>query len=317
MNRFFSVNDVSNLDDLIYQALQIKKQPLSQQHLGKGKTIGLVFLNSSLRTRISSVKAAQNLGLESIVLNVTQDSWNWEFNDGTIMNGTTVEHVKDAARVLSTYCDIIGIRCFAGLQDKVADTSEKVYTLFEKHATVPVISLESATLHPLQSLADCITIAEHSNKHTLPKVVLSWAPHIKALPQAVANSFAQWMHQMPCELVITHPKGYELDAQFTGRATIEYNQQKALENADFVYVKNWSSFNDYGKILPVNEDWMLTNDKLRISNNAKIMHCLPVRRNLEVSDEVLDSANSLIYEQANNRTYAAQVVLQNILRHAT
>ena len=317
MNRFFSVNDVPNLDDLIKQARQLKQQPLSQQHLGKGKTIGLVFLNSSLRTRISTVKAAQNLGLESIVLNVTQDSWNWEFNDGTVMNGTTVEHIKDAARVLSTYCDVIGIRCFAGLQDKAEDTSEKVYMLFETYATVPVISLESATLNPLQSLADSITIAEHNNKHALPKVVLSWAPHIKALPQAVANSFAQWMHHMPCELVITHPEGYELDTKFTGDATIEYDQQKALKNADFVYVKNWSSFNDYGKILPVEEDWMLTNDKLRISNNAKIMHCLPVRRNLEVSDEVLDSANSLIYEQANNRTYAAQVVLQNILTHAT
>jgi N-succinyl-L-ornithine transcarbamylase len=317
MKRFFSVNDVPNLDNLIKQARQLKQQPLAQQHLGKGKTIGLVFLNSSLRTRISTVKAAQNLGLESIVLNVTQDSWNWEFNDGTIMNGNTVEHIKDAARVLSTYCDVIGIRCFAGLQDKVEDTSEKVYMLFETYATVPIISLESATLHPLQSLADCISIAEHSAKNSFPKVVLSWAPHIKALPQAVANSFAQWMHKMPCELVITHPEGYELDAKFSGNAVIEYNQQKALENADFVYIKNWSSFNDYGKILPVEEDWMLTNNKLRISNNAKIMHCLPVRRNLEVSDEVLDSANSLIYEQANNRTYAAQVVLQNILTHAT
>lgn len=317
MKRFFSVDDVQQLDQLIEQAIKLKQHPLANHQLGTGKTLGLVFLNSSLRTRISTQKAAQNLGLNTIVLNVTQDSWNWEFEDGAIMNGSTVEHVKDAAKVLSTYCDIIGVRCFAGLKNKAEDISEQVYALFEKHATVPIISLESATLHPFQSLADCITIAEHSANIKRPKIVLTWAPHIKPLPQAVANSFAQWMQKMPCEFVITHPQGYNLDAKFVNNTKVELDQSKALENADFVYAKNWSAFEDYGKILPVDGDWMLTNSKLEHSNNAKIMHCMPVRRNLEVSDEVLDSPNSLIYEQANNRTYAAQIILQKILENAT
>jgi len=315
MNRFFSVNDITDLHTTIKEAIALKKAPQQNNHLGKGKTIGLVFLNSSLRTRLSTQKAAQNLGLHTIILNANQEAWTWEFEEGAIMNGNTVEHVKDAANVLSQYCDIIGIRCFAGLTNKEDDISEKVYTLFEKYATVPVVSLESATLHPLQSLADCITIEEHLPKNKKPKVVLTWAPHIKPIPQAVGNSFAQWMNATNYEFVITHPEGYELDTEFTKDAKIEYNQEKALENADFVYVKNWSSFKYYGKIIPVDEDWLLTNDKLKTSNNAKIMHCLPVRRNVEISDEVLDSENSLVYQQANNRTFAAQIILQKILEN--
>ncbi|MCF6128271.1 N-acetylornithine carbamoyltransferase [Flavobacterium sp. AS60] len=314
MKRFFSADDVTDIDALVNEAISIKKSPLLNSDLGKGKTLGLVFLNSSLRTRLSTQKAAQNLGLNTIVLNAGQEAWTWEFEDGAIMNGSTVEHIKDAANVLSQYCDIIGLRCFAGLTNKAEDTSEKVFSLFEKYATVPVISLESATLHPLQSLADCITIAEHLPNNKKPKVVLTWAPHIKSIPQAVGNSFAQWINKTDFEFVITHPKGYELDIQFTQKATIEHNQQKALQDADFVYIKNWSSFEDYGQVVPVNEDWLLTNEKLKVTNNAKIMHCLPVRRNVEVSDEVLDSENSLIYEQANNRTFAAQVILEKIVK---
>lgn len=313
MKRFFSVDDVANLDELIQNAIKIKKAPLQKSELGKGKTLGLVFLNSSLRTRLSTQKAAQNLGLNTIILNANQEAWTWEFEENAIMNGGTVEHIKDAANVLSQYCDIIGIRCFAGLENKEEDTSEKIYSLFEKFATVPVISLESATLHPLQSLADCITIEEHKPKNKKPKVVLTWAPHIKSIPHAVGNSFAQWMNKTDCEFVITHPKGYELDTKFTQNAIIENNQEIALQDADFVYIKNWSSFKQYGKILPIEEDWLLTNKKLEVTNNAKIMHCLPVRRNVEVSDEVLDSEHSLIYKQANNRTFAAQVILEKIL----
>lgn len=313
MKRFFSVDDITNLETFVQEAIQIKKNPLQKSELGKGKTLGLVFLNSSLRTRLSTQKAAQNLGLNTIILNANQEAWTWEFEDGAIMNGGTVEHIKDAAQVLSQYCDIIGIRCFAGLINKEQDTAEKVFSLFEKYATVPIISLESATLHPLQSLADCITIEENKPSNKKTKVVLTWAPHIKSIPHAVGNSFAQWMNKTDCEFVITHPKGYELDTKFTQNATIEYNQEVALQDADFVYIKNWSSFEEYGKILETNKDWMLTNEKLKVTNNAKIMHCLPVRRNVEVSDEVLDSPNSLIYQQANNRTFAAQIVLEKIL----
>lgn len=315
MKRFFSIDDVANLGTLIDDAISIKKNPLAKNELGKGKTLGLIFLNSSLRTRLSTQKAAQNLGLNTIILNPNQEAWSWEFEDGAIMNGTTVEHIKDAANVLSQYCDIIGIRCFANLKDKEEDTSEKIFSLFEKFATVPVISLESATLHPLQSLADCMTIKENFKSFKKPKIVLTWAPHIKPIPQAVGNSFAQWMNQMDCDFVITHPKGYELDSKFTPKATIEYNQEIALQNADFVYIKSWASFENYGQVLPVEEDWLLTKEKLNSTNHAKIMHCLPVRRNVEASDEILDSENSLIYQQANNRTFAAQVILEKILEY--
>lgn len=313
MKQFISVKDVTNLNELVKEALALKENPFAFESLGKGKTIGLVFLNSSLRTRMSSQKAAQNLGMEVMVLNAGQDAWNWEFEEGAIMNGTTVEHIKDAARVLSEYCDIIGIRCFAGLKNKEEDVQEKTLSLFMKYATVPVVSLESATLHPLQSLADCITIAEHPVAKPKPKVVLTWAPHIKSIPHAVANSFSEWMQSSDLDFVITHPKGYELDEKYTQNAVVTTNQEEALKDADFVYVKNWSSFTDYGQVLPTEEDWMLTPEKLAVTNSAKIMHCLPVRRNVEVSDAVLDSENSLIYEQAKNRIYSAQVVFKKIL----
>ncbi|AWM12677.1 N-acetylornithine carbamoyltransferase [Flavobacterium sediminis] len=313
MKQFISVKDITNLNELVNEALALKKDPFAFETLGKGKTIGLVFLNSSLRTRMSSQKAAQNLGMEVMVLNAGQDAWNWEFEEGAIMNGTTVEHIKDAARVLSEYCDIIGIRCFAGLKNKEEDIQEKTLSLFMKYATVPVVSLESATLHPLQSLADCITIAEHPVTKPKPKVVLTWAPHIKSIPHAVANSFSEWMQASDVDFVITHPKGYELDEKYTQNAVVTTNQEEALKDADFVYVKNWSSFTDYGQVLPTKEDWMLTPEKLAVTNSAKIMHCLPVRRNVEVSDAVLDSENSLIYEQAKNRIYSAQVVFKKIL----
>ncbi|MCO6173788.1 N-acetylornithine carbamoyltransferase [Flavobacterium sp. NRK F10] len=313
MKQFISVKDITNLNELVNEALALKKDPFAFETLGKGKTIGLVFLNSSLRTRMSSQKAAQNLGMEVMVLNAGQDAWNWEFEEGAIMNGTTVEHIKDAARVLSEYCDIIGIRCFAGLKNKEEDIQEKTLSLFMKYATVPVVSLESATLHPLQSLADCITIAEHPVTKPKPKVVLTWAPHIKSIPHAVANSFSEWMQANDVDFVITHPKGYELDEKYTQNAVVTTNQEEALKDADFVYVKNWSSFTDYGQVLPTKEDWMLTPEKLAVTNSAKIMHCLPVRRNVEVSDAVLDSENSLIYEQAKNRIYSAQVVFKKIL----
>ncbi len=313
MKNFTTFQDVTNINELLNEALLLKTDPLQHQSLGKNKTIGLVFLNASLRTRLSTQKAATNLGLNTLVLNVNQESWAWEFDDGAVMNGSKVEHIKDAAAVISQYCDIVGIRCFPALESMSDDYSEKVFTQFIKYCTVPVISLESAVRHPLQSFADLLTIKENWNKPEKPKVVLTWAPHIKPLPQAVANSFSEWMINADVDFVITHPVGYELDVQFTAGATVTNNQHEALENADFIYVKNWSSFNDYGKIIPVSDDWLLTNQKLEHTNNAKIMHCLPVRRNVELSDEVLDSSNSLILQQSNNRLFAAQTVIKRIL----
>lgn len=315
MKNFTSLSDVSNIDKLVQEALQLKASPLSFRSLGEGKTIGLVFLNPSLRTRMSTQKAAMNLGLNVMILNVNQESWAWEFNDGAIMNGIKVEHVKDAAAVISQYCDIVGIRCFPSLQNKEEDTSEYVLNQFMKYCKVPVVSLESATRHPLQSLADLITITESWNQPRKPKVVLTWAPHIKPLPQAVANSFSEWMCKASVDFIITHPKGYELHESFTHGATIEYNQQKALQDADFVYVKNWSSYHNYGMILPENNDhWLLNEKSMQVTQNAKIMHCLPVRRNVELSDALLDGPGSLIQHQAGNRLYAAQVVLKEILQ---
>lgn len=315
MKRFFSVNDVKSPTLLVDEAIEQKKNPLKNITLGAGKTLGLVFLNASLRTRLSTQKAAHRLGLQTIVLNVSQESWAWEFEEGAIMNGSSVEHIKDAAKVLSQYCDFIALRCFANLEDKKKDVEEKIFNSFEKYATVPIVSLESATLHPLQSLADCITIKENTSSFKKPKIVLTWAPHVKAIPHAVANSFAQWITACHYDLTITHPKGYELDTPFTNGATIEYDQKKALQDADFIYVKNWSSFENYGQIIPVKEDWMLTKSIYKIAPKAQIMHCLPVRRNVEISDELLDSKQSLIYHQAENRTWAAQIVLQKILEN--
>lgn len=312
MHQFTSVRDISDVHTLVQEALQLKAQPFAFQQLGKSKTLGLVFMNPSLRTRLSTQIAAQNLGMNVLVINADKDSWALEFTDGAVMDGVTVEHVRDAAPVLGSYCDIVGVRCFPGLQSRDADYSEHIMQQFIRHTGKPYLSLESATLHPLQSLADCITIQEHLPKHR-PKVVLTWAPHIKPIPHPVANSFAEWMCRSEVDFVVTHPEGYELDPHFTGHASIEYNQQKALEGADFVYVKNWSSYRDYGKVLCTDAEWMLTERHLDPTNRAKVMHCLPLRRNVELSDEILDGPHSLVQMQAANRVFAAQAVLKRML----
>ena len=318
MTNFTSVEDINDLQSMIKKALQIKENPLAETNKGKGKTIGLVFLNSSLRTRLSSQIAAQNLGLNVLILNASQEAWNLEFEDGAVMNAGTVEHVKDAVEVLNQYCDIIAVRCFAGMQSKEDDVNESILSQFLKYAKVPVISLESATRHPLQSFADCITITENwpFDRFTMnrkPKVVLTWAPHIKPIAHAVANSFAEWMRNMEVDLVIANPEGYDLDPNFVKNTPVFHNQNEALKDADFVYVKNWSSFEDYAAMLEVKDSWMLTQEKLKSTKEAKVMHCLPVRRNIELSDEVMDSDNSIIYQQAKNRIFSAQTVFSEIL----
>lgn len=313
MKKFTSVNDIENLQETIQKALEIKANPLSDTEKGKGKTIGLVFLNSSLRTRLSSQIAAQNLGLNILTLNAAQEAWNLEFADGAVMDGGTVEHIKDAIEVLNQYCDIIAVRCFAGMKVKEDDVNESILSQFEKHAKVPVVSLESATRHPLQSLADCITITENWKEERKPKVVLSWGPHVKPIAHAVGNSFTEWMQEMDVDFVITNPEGYDLDPNFVKDTPVIHNQEEALKDADFIYVKNWSSFDDYAATPEVKENWMLTNEKLVNTNNAKVMHCLPVRRNVELSDEVMDGENSIIYQQAKNRIFSAQTVFSEIL----
>lgn len=312
--QFTSVTDLPDVNALIREALELKSNPFAFQHLGKNRTLGLVFLNPSLRTRLSTQIAAQNLGMNVVLINADKDSWALEFQDGAVMDGATVEHIRDAAPVLGSYCDIIGVRCFPGLKSRETDDSEHIMKQFIQWTQRPYLSLESATLHPLQSLADCITMTEHRPKHR-PKVVLTWAPHIKPIPQAVANSFAEWTNRMEVDFVITHPEGYELNPRFTRGATLEYNQQKALEGADFVYVKNWSSYTEYGKILSQEASWMLTNQHLEHTNQAKVMHCLPVRRNVELSDEILDGPHSLVQAQAANRVFAAQAVLKRMLEN--
>jgi len=312
MKLFSSVHDVADINALAAEALALKADPYALQSLGKNKTLGLVFLNPSLRTRMSTQKAALNLGMNVMVLNMDKEGWALELQDGVIMNGTTVEHIREAAAVLGQYVDIIGIRSFPGLKDRDEDYSEMVFNKFVKYCGVPVVSLESATRHPLQSLADLVTITEIKTKPR-PKVVLTWAPHIKPLPQAVPNSFSEWMCRADVDFTIAHPKGYELSTDFTQGATITHNQDEALASADFIYVKNWSAYEPYGKILPGNEDWMLTNEKLKATDHAKVMHCLPVRRNLELSDEILDGPDSIVVHEAGNRVWAAQAVLKRML----
>ena len=316
MKNFLSVKDAGNISGLINSALNFKKVPLAQPTLGKGKRIGLLFLNPSMRTRLSTQIAAQNLGMEAIVFNASQDGWTLEFEEGAVMNGTTSEHIKDAAPILGNYFDILGVRTFPALKSREEDYAEKIMNSFVKYSGVPVISLESATVHPLQSLTDIITISEYLpvKDKVKPKIVLTWAPHVKPLPQCVANSFSEWVNAWgKAEFVIANPEGYDLDKSFTKDAAIFNNQEEALKEADFVYVKNWSNYKDYGKIVPVRGDWMLTNKKLEITNNAKVMHCLPVRRNVELSDEVLDGPHSIVTEEAGNRVWAAQAVLADIL----
>ncbi len=317
MKKFIEVSDVTDIQALINKGLAYKQHPLLDKSLGANKRVGLLFLNPSLRTRLSTQVAAQNLGMDAIVFNVDKEGWALEFAEGAIMNGTTVEHVKDAAPILGQYFDILCIRTFPGLQNRDEDYAEKIIHQFIKYAGVPVVSLESATLHPLQSLTDIITIQESIQSTGLvkkPKVVLTWAPHVKALPQCVANSFAQWATAANfADVVVTHPAGYELSEKYTKGATITHDQAAALEGADFVYVKNWSSYNDYGNVLSTDPAWMLTAKSLIYSNNAKVMHCLPVRRNVELSDEILDGPCSLVTKQAGNRVWAAQAVLSTIL----
>ena len=312
MKLFSSVNDVTDVQALVKEALHLKQNPYAYQELGKNKTLGLVFLNPSLRTRMSTQKAGLNLGMNVIVLNMDKEGWALELQDGAIMNGSTVEHIREAAAVMGQYADIIGVRSFPGLKDRDADYSEDIFNKFVKYCGVPVVSLESATRHPLQSLADLVTIEELKTK-ARPKVVLTWAPHVKALPQAVPNSFAEWMCKADVDFTIAHPAGYELCSDFTQGATITHNQEEALADADFIYVKNWSAYEPYGKVFSGYDDWMLTNDSLKNTNNAKVMHCLPVRRNLELSDEILDGQNSVVIHEAGNRVWAAQAVLKQML----
>ncbi len=310
MKKYISINDISNLADTIQQAIQLKKAPFAFEKLGKHKTLVMLFFNASLRTRLSTEKAARNLGMEVMVLNVN-DAWNLEFEDGAVMNLNTTEHIKDAAQVISQYADVIAVRAFPSLTDKMKDESEWVLKSFVNHASVPIVNMESATAHPLQALTDAITIEELKIKKK-PKVVLSWAPHPKALPHAVANSFVRMMQSSEVDFAITHPKGYELDPSITKNTPLFYDQSEALKDADIVYVKNWSSYTNYGKIESKDTNWMLTQEKI---GQAKFMHCLPVRRNVVVEDAVLDSENSIVISQANNRTYAAQIVLKKILEN--
>lgn len=319
MKQFISAHDVTDINALVAKALKYKDNPYIDKQLGFQKRIGLLFLNPSLRTRLSTQVAAQNLGMEPIVFNVDKEGWALEFTEGAIMNGTTVEHIKDAAPILGNYFDMLCIRTFPGLVNQQEDYSEKIIHQFIQYAGVPIVSLESATLHPLQSLTDIITIKESialnsALQNKRPKVVLTWAPHIKSIPQCVSNSFSQWVNAWgEADFVITHPEGYDLASQFTNGATITHHQEEALQDADFVYVKNWSSYEPYGQVLSKDENWMMTNQKLVLTHNAKVMHCLPVRRNVELSDEILDGANSLVTKQASNRVWAAQAVLASIL----
>jgi len=314
MKKFTSVKDINNVADWVKQALQLKSDPFANKHIGQNKTIGLLFFNPSLRTRMSTHKAALNLGMDVMVMNLNNDGWQIELEDGTVMNQGSQEHIKEAAAVISQYCDIVGVRTFPTLTDRDRDYADTVLNKFNQYLTVPLVSLESAILHPLQSFADAITIAEHKKKPK-PKVVLSWAPHPKALPQAVANSFAEWMLQSEVELVITNPEGFDLAPQFTANATVTHQQEEAFAGADFIYAKNWSSFEQYGQIGKGLDHWTIDQAKMNLTNQAKFMHCLPVRRNVVVTDEVLDSDYSLAIAQANNRTYAAQTVLLNMLKN--
>lgn len=309
MKHYLSINDIDSLPEWVDEAITLKKDPYQFQELGKQKTVCLLFFNNSLRTRLSTQKAAIHLGMEVMIMNFGSEGWALEFGDDTLMNQGTSEHIKEAARVVSQYCDIVAIRAFAGLEDKAKDEAEEVLNGFAKYASIPVVNMESSVGHPLQAFADAITLAEHNTK-ARPKVVLSWAPHPKALPHAVANSFVEMMKLQDAEFVITHPKGYELNHEITKGCQIEYDQKKALENADFVYVKNWSSYTDYGKVLSKDLDWTMTQEKL---GKAKFMHCLPVRRNIVVEDAVLDGNQSLVLDQANNRVFSAQLVFKKLL----
>lgn len=314
MNKFTTVNDIGPLDLALKEAAAVKADRFAFTELGRNKTLLMIFFNSSLRTRLSTQKAAMNLGMNVMVLDVNQGAWKLETERGVVMDGDKAEHLLEAIPVMGAYCDIIGVRSFAGLKDKEEDYSERVIEQFIRHSGRPVFSMEAATRHPLQSFADLITIEEYKRTER-PKVVMTWAPHPKALPQAVPNSFAEWMNATDYDFVITHPRGYELDERFVGRARVEYDQRKALEGADFVYAKNWSAFADpsYGKVLSTDRDWTVDAEKMALTNNAFFMHCLPVRRNMIVTDEVIESPQSIVIPEAANREISAQVVLKRLL----
>ena len=314
MKKFTCVEDIGYLKEALREALEVKRDRFAYKHLGENRTLLMIFFNSSLRTRLSTQKAAMNLGMNVMVLDVNQGAWKLETERGVVMDGDKAEHLLEAIPVMGSYCDIIGVRSFAGLKDRKEDYEERVIEQFIKYSGRPVFSMEAATRHPLQSFADLITIEEHK-RTARPKVVLTWAPHPKALPQAVANSFAEWVLKSDYELVITHPEGYELDEEFTRGATIEYDQRKAFEGADFIYAKNWSAYagNNYGKVLCEDKDWTVDAEKMALTNNAYFMHCLPVRRNMIVTDEVIEAPTSLVIPEAANREISAQVVLKRML----
>lgn len=315
MRNFTSVHDIGDLNIALEMAKQVKENPYGDQHLGKNKTLLMIFFNSSLRTRLSTQKAGMNLGMNVIVLDINQGAWKLETEKGVIMDGDKPEHILEAIPVMGSYCDIIGVRSFAQFEDKASDYNEVILQQFIQYSGKPVFSMEAATRHPLQSFADLITIEEFKKKER-PKVVLTWAPHPRALPQAVPNSFAEWMNATDYEFVITHPEGYELDEKFVGNAIVEYDKEKAYQGADFIYAKNWAAYQDphYGKILSTDRAWTVDSAKMALTNNAYFMHCLPVRRNMIVSDEVIDSAQSIVIPEAANRVVSAQAVLREILR---
>ncbi len=314
MQHYMSINDLPDIQAAIAACQAIKKNPNAYRDLGKHKTLGMIFMNPSLRTKISTAQAAMNLGMDILPIDFNTGAWALEFEDNVVMDADKAEHVREAAAVIGQYCDMIAIRSFAKLKDKSDDEKEQIFHAFQKFSGKPIINLESALRHPLQTLTDLLTIEEHK-KVKKPKVVLSWAPHEKALPHAVANSFVEGIQNMDYEFVITHPKGYELDKNITKNSAIEYDQDKALEGADFVYVKNWSSYQDYGQVMNKDRSWTVNKKKLSVSPNAKLMHCLPVRRDLVVGSDVLDSPQSIVIEQAHNRLFAAQYVLKYFLEH--
>jgi N-succinyl-L-ornithine transcarbamylase len=314
MKQFLTIDDLPDLNQAINQGLELKKDPNKFESIGTHKTLGMLFFNPSLRTRLSTQKAAQHLGVKTMIMNFSNEAWALEFEDGTEMSGLRSEHIREAAAVVSQYCDVVAIRSFASLNDKKKDEQELILKSFIKYASIPVINMESATAHPLQALADAITIKEFNTKKR-PKILLTWAPHPKALPHAVGNSFSRMVQQLDADFVITQPEGYELNSEITGDVPCVYDQNEALEGADFVYAKNWCSYSQYGKILRTDKEWMLTPEKMKLTQQAKFMHCLPIRRNIVASDGVLNSPNTLVIQQANNRTFAAQVVLKTILEN--
>lgn len=314
MKKFTCVEDIGNLQAAVAEAMEIKRDRFAYSDLGRNRTLLMIFFNSSLRTRLSTQKAAMNLGMNVMVLDVNQGAWKLETERGVVMDGDKAEHLLEAIPVMASYCDIIGVRSFAQFRDKAEDYEERVIEQFIRYSGRPVFSMEAATRHPLQSFADLITIEEYKTKDR-PKVVMTWAPHPKALPQAVPNSFAEWMNATDYEFVITHPKGYELDPKFVGKATVEYDQRKAFEGADFIYAKNWSAYADpnYGKVLSTDRDWTVDAEKMALTNTAYFMHCLPVRRNMIVTDEVIESERSLVIPEAANREISAEVVIKRLL----